>query len=69
MSRFFSIDLEGVSVIGEVGERFDPEVHEAIAMAPHPDGVADLVLEVHRPGLVGRDGALIRPAQVVVSRR
>lgn len=62
------LDREGVERVGEPGERFDPQVHEAVAVGEHPDGVADLVLAVHQVGLVYRDGGLVRPAQVTVSR-
>jgi molecular chaperone GrpE len=58
---------EGVHLVGEPGERFDPNVHQAIALGSHPEGVADLVVAVHQAGLVYEDGGLIRPAQVTVS--
>jgi len=59
---------EGARLVGEVGERFDPSVHEAIALAPHPEGVSGVIVEVHRPGVVLEEGGLVRAAQVVVSR-
>jgi molecular chaperone GrpE len=58
----------GVRRIGEPGERFDPARHEAIGVQPsdeHPDRT---VLEIARSGFVVGDHVL-RPAQVVVSRR
>jgi molecular chaperone GrpE len=57
----------GVSRVGEVGERFDPERHEALAVRP-ADGAADrTVLEVARSGFTV-DDRVLRPAQVVVAR-
>jgi molecular chaperone GrpE len=58
----------GVERVGEAGERFDPERHEAIGVQPShevPDGT---VLEVARSGFRIGDRVL-RPAEVVVSRR
>jgi molecular chaperone GrpE len=58
----------GVERVGEAGEPFDPERHEAIGVQPShevPDGT---VLEVARSGFRIGDRVL-RPAEVVVSRR
>ena len=52
----------GVRRVGAVGERFDPEHHEAISVDDRT------VLEVARSGFAIGDRVL-RPAQVVVSRR
>ena len=59
---------EGAVLVGAVGERFDPSVHEAIAVAPHPEGRSGVIIEVHRPGVVLEGGGLVRAAQVIVSR-
>jgi molecular chaperone GrpE len=57
----------GVRRIGEVGEHFDPERHEALLVRPS-DGAPDrTVLEVARSGFAV-DDRVLRPAQVVVSR-
>jgi molecular chaperone GrpE len=53
----------GAALFGEVGSPFDPARHEAVGMAP---GRADLIISVVQPGLVAHDGALLRPAQVIV---
>ena len=58
----------GVARIGEAGERFDPERHEAIAVRASEEVPDQTVLEVARSGWALRDRVL-RPAQVVVSRR
>jgi molecular chaperone GrpE len=57
----------GVRRVGEVGEPFDPERHEALIVRP-ADGAPDrTVLEVVRSGFAV-DDRVLRPAQVVVSR-
>jgi molecular chaperone GrpE len=61
------LQRQGVTRFGEVGERFDPERHEAVAARPsdeHPDGT---ILDVVRAGYQRGDHVL-RPAQVVVAR-
>jgi molecular chaperone GrpE len=60
---------QGAARVGVAGERFDPERHEAVGVVPAvelPDGV---VVEVARSGFGLGDGRLLRPAQVLVSRR
>jgi molecular chaperone GrpE len=57
----------GVERVGEVGERFDPERHEAVAVVPRPDAEADTVADVARAGYSAGD-RLLRPAQVTVAR-
>jgi molecular chaperone GrpE len=52
-----------------VGTRFDPELHEAIAVQPATDVPDQTVLEVARSGFGLGDGEILRPAQVVVARR
>jgi molecular chaperone GrpE len=59
---------QGVERIGAVGERFDPERHEAIDVRPSDEVEDRTVLEVVRSGFaIG--GRVLRPAQVVVSSR
>ncbi len=59
---------EGVSRIPTVGERFDPNLHEAVQQVPTDDPAADntVVEEVH----VGyrMHGKVIRPAMVKVAK-
>jgi molecular chaperone GrpE len=58
----------GVRRIGAVGERFDPELHEAISVRESDEVDDRTVLDVARSGFAIGDRVL-RPAQVVVSRR
>lgn len=61
------LEKHGVERIRTVGERFDPEVHEALAVSAHPDHAENTVVEEVRPGFT-RGGRLLRPAAVVVAR-
>jgi molecular chaperone GrpE len=56
----------GVESLEPAGERFDPNVHEAISTMPVEGSEAGLVVEVVEKGYRMRD-AVIRPARVVVS--
>jgi molecular chaperone GrpE len=58
----------GVRRIGEPGEPFDPERHEAVALRPGEDVERPTVVEVARAGWAVADRVL-RPAQVVVASR
>ncbi len=61
-----ALGAHGVEAVGALGKPFDPEQHEAVAHAPHPEVPADHVAEVHQRGY--RLGDLtIRPARVTVS--
>jgi molecular chaperone GrpE len=57
---------EGVEPLVPTGERFDPNVHEAISTHPQEGVEAGLVVEVVEKGYRTRD-SVIRPARVVVS--
>jgi molecular chaperone GrpE len=58
---------QGVERVGAVGDRVDPERHEAVAVIPSAEVPDRTVLEVARSGFALGDRVL-RPAQVVVSR-
>jgi molecular chaperone GrpE len=58
----------GVRRVGEVGERFDPELHEAIDVRATDEFDENTIVGVARSGFALGDRAL-RPAQVVVARR
>lgn len=56
----------GMEKVGEVGEAFDPKLHEAIAQLPSPDVESETIAEVVQPGY--RLGErLLRAAKVAVS--
>jgi molecular chaperone GrpE len=56
-----------VQRIGAVGDRFDPERHEAIGVQSTADVPDHTILAVERAGYAIGD-RVIRPAQVVVAR-
>lgn len=59
---------QGAERVGAAGEPFDPELHEAISVRESDDVPDHTVLDVARSGY-RRGGRVLRPAQVVVSRR
>ena len=58
----------GLQTIDPVGEAFDPEKHEAMAMLPSAEHDENTVIEVLEKGYQLHE-RLIRPAKVVVSRK
>lgn len=53
--------------INPVGETFNPEFHEAMAMVPMPDKEPNSIIEVMEKGYVLNE-RLLRPARVVVAK-
>ena len=60
------LQSQGLEVVGEIGEAFDPNQHEAIMAQPHDEIPADHVAIVLRAGYRHGD-RLLRAAQVMVS--
>lgn len=58
----------GVEFIGNVGEKFDPSKHEAIAQIEAPAEQSENVLEVLSRGAL-LHGRLLAPAKVVVAKQ
>jgi molecular chaperone GrpE len=58
----------GVQRIGAVGETFDPERHDAVGVRESEDVPDRTVVDVARSGFA-LGGRVLRPAQVIVSRR
>ncbi len=56
----------GVRAVDPVGERFNPEHHQAMSTQPSDDVAPNTVLNVYQKGYLLND-RLIRPAMVVVS--
>lgn len=59
---------QGATLIGEVGEEYDPSLHEAVAMVDDPTVGPRRVASVLRRGIVLPGGHVARPAQVYVTR-
>ena len=57
----------GIESYGVPGERFDPELHEAVAQQPFEGREAGEIVEVYQPGYRLAGGALVRPARVLVA--
>ncbi|MDY6851099.1 MAG: nucleotide exchange factor GrpE [Thermodesulfobacteriota bacterium] len=58
----------GVKAISALGEKFDPNFHEAVMQREDPDIDDNTVLEVIQRGYLLND-RLLRPSMVVVSKR
>ncbi|MCC5870180.1 MAG: nucleotide exchange factor GrpE [Gammaproteobacteria bacterium] len=56
----------GVTPVVPLGERFNPEYHEAMSMVPAPDAEPGSVIVVVQKGYL-LHGRLLRPARVVVA--
>ena len=54
----------GVTPIGEKGEKFDPNRHEAIMHIEDPELGEDEIVEVFQRGYVYKEETVIRPAVV-----
>ena len=66
-SKMFAEALKkfGMEILDPKGEKFDPNVHEAMAMFPNADMEDDSIFEVYQKGYV-LNGRLVRAAKVVV---
>jgi molecular chaperone GrpE len=61
------LEKHGVERIDPIGEPFDPQKHEALAMVPSPHAEPNSVIEVMQRGYL-LNGRLVRAAKVVVSK-
>jgi len=57
----------GVEQVNPLGEPFDPQRHEAMAMVPNPHAEPNSVMDVMQKGYL-LNGRLVRAAMVVVSK-
>jgi molecular chaperone GrpE len=57
----------GVEAFDPTGERFDPQLHEALSTRPEEGTEAGVVVETLEKGY-RLDGQVLRPARVVVSQ-
>jgi molecular chaperone GrpE len=56
-----------IEVVNPMGQPFNPELHQAMAMQPSADAEPNSVLNVFQKGYV-LNGRLLRPAMVVVAK-
>lgn len=71
MTRKLFLDAlknHGLAPVGEMGEEFNPEVHEAVAHENREDMEPGKVAVLHQQGYTLKD-RLLRPAKVAVSRK
>jgi len=61
------LERSGLQPINPLGEKFDPERHQAISMVEIKDAESNSVIEVMQKGFLLND-RLIRPAMVVVAK-
>ncbi|HFE39248.1 MAG TPA: nucleotide exchange factor GrpE [Gammaproteobacteria bacterium] len=64
---FTAVRKFGVEVVDPVGEKFDPEFHQAMSMQQSADVEPNTVLNVFQKGYT-LQGRLMRPAMVIVSQ-
>jgi molecular chaperone GrpE len=62
-----AFEKAGLTEVEPLGEPFNPELHEAIAMQPSAEAIPDSVLQVIQKGYQ-LNGRLLRPARVIVAR-
>ena len=60
-----TLEKSGVAQIDPLGEPFDPQHHEAMAMVPNPDAEPNSVMEVMQKGYLLNE-RLVRAAKVIV---
>jgi molecular chaperone GrpE len=61
-----NLDMLGIKKVGEKGEAFNPELHEALTMVPVAEGAeSGTIAEVFAVGFM-KGEKLVRPAKVVV---
>lgn len=56
-----------VERVNPEGEKFDPQLHEAMTMVPSPDHDSQMVMEVFQKGYLLNE-RLVRPARVIVAQ-
>ena len=68
MKMFLQVlEKQGLEQIDPLGEKFDPDRHQAISMIEVKDAESNTVIEVMQKGFVLND-RLVRPAMVVVAK-
>jgi len=68
MNMFMQVlEKNGLQQIDPLGEKFDPEKHQAISMTEAADAKSNTVVEVMQKGFLLND-RVVRPAMVVVAK-
>jgi molecular chaperone GrpE len=61
------LEKNNITILNPVGEPFNPQEHEAMALVPNPDQPANTVVSVFQKGYRLHD-RIIRPARVTVTK-
>ena len=61
------LQKHGVMQVNPVGEKFDPELHEALTMQPTDEHEANTIMSVVQKGYQ-LNGRVVRPARVIVAK-
>jgi len=61
-----TLEKSGITEINPVGEKLDPERHQALSAIPSPDAEPNTILHVAQKGYL-LNGRVIRAAQVIVA--
>ncbi len=61
------LEKNGLQQLDPLGEKFDPEKHQAISMTEAPDAESNTIVEVMQKGFLLND-RVVRPAMVVVAK-
>ncbi len=68
MNMFVQVlEKQGLTQVDPVGEKFDPEQHQAISMVEDDDAESNTVISVMQKGFLLND-RLVRPAMVIVAK-
>jgi molecular chaperone GrpE len=62
-----ALERVGIEPYCRKGERFDPAFHEAVAQQPVEGAEPGTIVEVYQRGYRVREGAVLRPARVLVA--
>lgn len=62
-----TLEKAGISVIDPQGEKFNPELHEAVSMQESPESRSGTIISVMQKGYE-LNGRLVRPAMVIVAK-
>jgi molecular chaperone GrpE len=60
-----ALSKQGVEQVGGIGDKFNPEFHEAISMVPGGEDNKNMILDLVQVGWT-LNGRLLRPAMVVI---
>ena len=61
-----AVDKFGLKAFGEKGDKFDPEIHNALVQTPSAEVTENVIADVVEPGFMLGD-RLLRPAMVAVN--